>query len=483
MRLCGERIGLPGTVVVHMNRPTKFELVTASLLVLAAMSFVLAGLFLTSPAQAAITGPTPIQHVVIVDMENHSFDNVLGKLCVLDSRCDGAASGVLPNRTTIPLSQASNTVPEVNHTSAAQHTAIDHGKMDGFGDIAGCTAKRNYRCYSQFDPSQVPNLAALARQFAISDRTFEMDAIPSWGAHLELVAQTLDNFVGDNPSAVSGVTPAPGWGCDSNKDAVWKVPRSGKKIKEPSCVPDYNLDPVQYPYGGAYRATDVGYVPTIMDRLNDAGLSWKLYTGTGTTGSGYSWAICPTFAECLYTNQRQNMVGASSVITDAQNGALPNFSVVIPTAVNSQHNRDLMDQGDNWLGSIVSAIEEGPQWASTAVFITYDDCGCFYDHVPPPKGLGIRVPMVIASPYAKPGFTDSNAASFSSMLAFTEHVFGLPALSGRDAAAYDFSNSFNFGQANMAETKLAQHPLSQRERRYLETHRELLRSESRLEPS
>src|SRR5262249_7179915 len=108
-----------------------------------------------------------------------------------------------------------------------------------------------------------------------------------------------------------------------------------------------------------------------------------------------------------------------------------------------------------------------PDWASTAVFITYDDCGCFYDHVPPPEGLGIRVPMVIASPYAKPGFTDSNVASFSSMLAFTEHVFGLSPLSARDAGAYDFADSFDFGNARMAKTNLSRHRLSQRERRYL----------------
>ena len=444
------------------------------MLVLAVMPAALVGLLVAPTARAAITGPTPIQHVVIVDMENHSFDNVLGKLCVVDSRCDGATTGKLPDGSTIPLAQAANTVPSAKHTGAAQRTAIDHGKMDGFGRISNCTASYGYVCYSQFDPSQIPNLAALARQYAISDRTFEMNTIPSWGAHLELVAQSLDHFVaGDNPAPAPGVQAGPGWGCDSNEDALWRAPGTTTKTPEPSCIPDYSLDPAQFPYGGAYRATDVAYVPTIMDRLDAAGLSWKLYAGTGApgTGTGYAWAICPTFAECLYTAQRQNMVAADSVMTDAKNGALPAFSVVIPTAANSQHNDDLMDAGDNWLGSVVSAIEAGPQWGSTAVFITYDDCGCFYDHVPPPTGLGIRVPMVIASPYAKPGFTDSNAASFSSMLAFTEHVFGLTALSGRDAGAYDFASSFDFTQAHMAPTKLVQRPLTPAERRYIRRHR------------
>ena len=85
-----------------------------------------------------------------------------------------------------------------------------------------------------------------------------------------------------------------------------------------------------------------------------------------------------------------------------------------------------MAVGDNWIGQVVSAIETGPDWASTAIFLTWDDCGCFYDHVAPPTGLGIRVPMIMISPYVKAGTTDSNVASFASVLAFTETVFGLP---------------------------------------------------------
>src|SRR2546422_4724334 len=106
-----------------------------------------------------------------------------------------------------------------------------------------------------------------------------------------------------------------------------------------------------------------------------------------------------------------------------------------------------MLKGDNRIGQAVSAIMTSPQWSSTAIFITYDDCGCFYDHVPPPAGLGIRVPMVIVSPYAIPGSTDSADASVASMLAFTEHMFGLAPLTSEDANAYDYSNSFGFLQS------------------------------------
>ena len=84
--------------------------------------------------------------------------------------------------------------------------------------------------------------------------------------------------------------------------------------------------------------------------------------------------------------------------------------------------------GDNWIGQLVNALQASPNWSSTAIFITYDDCGCFYDHVAPGKNpdgtpQGVRVPMVIVSPYAKRGGTDSNTATFASFLKFTEEAF------------------------------------------------------------
>jgi phospholipase C len=184
-----------------------------------------------------------------------------------------------------------------------------------------------------------------------------------------------------------------------------------------------------------------------MDRLDAASLPWKLYVDLPGSGGNYGWAMCPTFAGCLYTSQAQNMVSVSSFLGDARGGTLPAFSVVTPTQARSQHNGDSMAVGDNWIGAAVQAIEQGPAWKSTVIFIAYDDCGCFYDHVAPPQGLGIRVPMVIVSPYARAGFTDSTAASFASVLAFTEHTFALAALSSADADAYDYSKAFDYAQA------------------------------------
>jgi phospholipase C len=414
------------------------------------------GLGAAAPAQA-----TPIQHVVVIDQENHSFDNVLGRLC-LRLGCDGATTGKLPDGSQIPLRKATDIVPNVIHSTKAQATAIDGGRMDGFANISGCGASTKYQCLTQFTPAQIPNLANLGTHFAVSDRTFEMDAIPSWGAHIELVAAKLDGFTGDNPTGNQSI----GWGCDSKKDAPWRATPGGALQSVPSCIPDYNLDPTAFPHGGAYRSTPVKPIPTIMDELDQAGLSWRFYSST-TPDNGYSWATCPTFAECLYTDQREGLVPRTDVLADAQNGNLPAFSLVLPNSAVSQHNLDSMAKGDNWIGQVVSAVENGPDWASTAIFITYDDCGCFYDHVAPPPGFGIRVPMVIVSPFAKPGFVDSNRASFASLLSFTEHTFGLPALGTRDSTAYAYANAFDYTQARNAPVAMTHTNISTQERRRL----------------
>jgi phospholipase C len=405
---------------------------------------------------------SPIKHVVILYQENHSFDNVLGRLCAKSGRCDGARKGTLRDGSTIRLRTSPDVVPDAGHRTQAQLKAIDGGKMDGWPRIGSCSARHNYQCMTQYSPSQIPNLARLANSFVISDRTFQTFSVPSFGAHIELVSASLDGFTGDPPARKPSQPRGTGWGCDSQLDAPWRANPDGRISHQPSCIPDYRLDPSRYPYGGAYRRTRVKPMPTIMDELDTAGLSWKLYTAA--PGNGYLWAICPTFAQCQYTGDRSNQVPTARVLINAQRGNLPNFSVVLPTVRVSQHNEGSMRAGDNWIGQVVSAIENGPDWRSTAIFVTYDDCGCFYDHVPPPAGLGVRTPMVIVSPWARPGYVDSNQASLASMLAFTEHNFGLSPLNQNDANAYDYANSFDYSQAPLAPVPMTRSKLSPRAR-------------------
>jgi phospholipase C len=355
-------------------------------------------------------------------------------------------------------------VPAVDHSVKGQQAAIDGGKMDGWWKVSGCSPATKYACISGYQPAQIPNAIALAKNFAISDNTFSMADSPSWGGHMYAVAASLDHFTGDNPVPAQGVTAGPGWGCNSNKVTPWVSPQGVTK-DIPSCVPDFSLG---LPNGGAFEPTPASHIPTIMDRLDAKGLTWKIYgQPTPSNSNGYIWDTCPTFAECLDTKQASNNVPAPSFVKDANAGKLANFSVITPggaDAKNSEHNGNSMTAGDDWVGQIASAIMNGPEWKSTALFITWDDCGCFYDQVTPgtnPDGTpqGPRSPLIIVSPFARPGFTDTTATTFAGILAFTEQNFGLAPLSTNDAHAYGFANAFNLSQALLPPAHMVTRPL------------------------
>jgi phospholipase C len=417
---------------------------------------------------------------VVIYEENHSFDNVLGLWCHQNpGRCpDGGMPSrvTLSDGTTVTPTVDPDTVPVINHNVASQVAAMNGGAMNGWQNIpstqseGGCSASYSYRCISGYTPSQIPNLTTLANAYAVSDMTFSLADSPSWGSHLYAVASSQDRFTGNNPYTPKGGTSGPGWGCNSDKLAGWHS-STGKVIDIPSCVPDPSLG---LSNGGAFKPTPASYIPTLMDRLDAAGLSWKIY-GAGPGQSGYNWATCPNFAECLDSSQAGNVVSASQFTTTASAGNLPAFSLVtpggsklngLPMADYSCHNGFSMTACDNWVGQLVSAVENGPDWSSTAIFITCDDFGGFYDQVYPgtnsnPDGTqeGPRVPLIIVSPYAKPGYTDTTHTTFAGILAYTEQNFGLAPLGANDAHAYDFSGAFDYSQAPLKPVRVLTRPL------------------------
>ena len=418
-----------------------------------------------------------VKHVVVIYQENHSFDETLGWFCQQHpGRCDGYIGPVrLSDGTVVGMRPSPDVVPNVAHTVAAQTAAIDGGKMDGWGNVGGCTAAAGYNCLTFYTGRWVANLVALGSKFVVSDRTFSLANSPSWGGHVYAAAATQDNFTGDLPTRERGVRIAgPGWGCNSHLVTPWIDPTTHLVSMQPSCIPAKpgTLNAKTHPYNGAFRATPAKYVPTIFDRLDAKHLTWKLYSSIS------EWSICPSFAECEYTKQHRHVVKPVRILGDADHARLPSYSVLLPVGPGgtSQHNATSMVAGDNWIGRVVRHLERSPDWSSTAVFITYDDCGCFYDHVPPginPDGTaqGIRVPMVIVSPYARVGYTDSHRATFASILRFTEEALGLSALGANDRAAYDYSSSFNFAaKPSGPRVALTQQPVPAATRRYLAAH-------------
>ena len=424
----------------------------------------------TAGSDLAAPPVSPIRHIVVILQENHSFDNLLGRWCHRHHRCDGAVRGKLSSGKWIPLREPSDRVGFVGHSNQAHRRAWNNGAMDGFNRVPGCGAAHHFGCYVQYRPRDIPNFAHLARRFVVADRMFESNGVPSWGSHLELATGgNLDGFTGRNPVHRPGI-PRNGWGCDSLLDAPWRAAPGDPIRMEPSCVPDRAGN-------GPYRPSPVRWVPTIMDRLDAASVSWKLYTllpsmaSQGYPIGGYGWAICPTFADCLYTRQSANNVPLFNVLKDASAGTLPNFAVVTPASKLSQHNGYSMLTGDNYIGQIMSALMHGPEWKSTAVIITYDDFGGFYDHVPSPNGTdAIRLPFVIVSPWAKPRYTDHTYGSLDSIDAFVEHTFGLQPLTARDAKAYDLHNAFDFAQSPQPAVPMTRTPIPRGELRAIRRH-------------
>jgi phospholipase C len=148
--------------------------------------------------------------------------------------------------------------------------------------------------------------------------------------------------------------------------------------------------------------------------------------------------------------QKSHLVGTGQFYKDTAAGTLPQVSWVIPSGAVSEHPPAGVKQGMAYVTGLVNAVMQGPDWNTTAIFISWDDWGGFYDHVVPPKvdvyGYGIRVPGLVISPYAKQGYIDHKTYSFESWLKIVEERFGVQSMTQRDTNALDMIDAFDFTQ-------------------------------------
>ena len=192
-------------------------------------------------------------------------------------------------------------------------------------------------------------------------------------------------------------------------------------------------------------------IPTEGDSLTKAGVPWSYYSATPEQ-NGYIWSSYDAIGK--YHNDKalraEHIKPVGDILGDIKAGNLPPVSWVTPEFAYSEHPEFSVCYGQNWTTQIVDAIMQSPDWNSTAIFITWDDWGGFYDHVKPPKldafGLGFRVPFLVISPYAKQGYIDHRQGEFSSVLRFIEDNWNLPQLTSRDRRAGDLSYDFDFTQ-------------------------------------
>ena len=144
-------------------------------------------------------------------------------------------------------------------------------------------------------------------------------------------------------------------------------------------------------------------------------------------------------------------MGWEEFVPDVEAGELPSVSWLVPPADLSDHpGYGALCDGENWTVRQLNAIMQSPDWKHTAVVLTWDDFGGYYDHVPPPHvdlyGYGPRVPAIVISPWSRPETIWSETADFSSVLKFIETIFELPPLTERDANANDMLSAFDFEQ-------------------------------------
>jgi phospholipase C len=200
-------------------------------------------------------------------------------------------------------------------------------------------------------------------------------------------------------------------------------------------------------------------MPTIGDRLSDKKISWAWYSGgwddaiAGRPDSLFQYHHQPFVYFAKYaegtSGRAEHLKDERDFVQAARDGALPAVAFVKPIGANNEHPgyADLVS-GEQHTLELIDAVRNGPNWHDTAIIVTYDENGGFWDHVGPPTidkwGPGVRIPTIIISPFARMGFIDHTTYDTSSILALIEHRFGLEPLGTRDAAAKDLTAAFDF---------------------------------------
>jgi len=358
------------------------------------------------PANAATL--RDVKHIVIILKENHTFDNYFG----LFPGANGSTSGVYGDRL-IPLARA-RVIPsgDLPHQRADALRVWDKGMM-GFSYPSA---------YAQYSERQIPTYWGYARTYVLADNFFSSVMGPSFPNHLFTIFGTSFGSV-DNPRHPFRIFGEKwGWGCDSAPDVL-----------------------VLMADGSHGRPCWDG--PTLIDEMDAAGISWKYY-GVTTPKDGYNFTEVASIRHIRYGPDWSKVVSWGEFVNDAERGALPAVSWVTTDGLNSEHPPNDVRVGQAVTAAMIAAVQNGPDAASTVIFVSWDDYGGWYDHVPPPHvdatGYGLRVPLIIVSPFAKRGYVFHGESDFASFPKFIEEVFKLKPMGVRDAGAGDLLGAFNF---------------------------------------
>jgi phospholipase C len=417
-------------------------------------------------SSSSSTTPPPepkIQHIVIIFQENRTPDNLFHDQNLINAGADIQSFGINSQGQQITLTPvALKTDFDLSHKHDAFEQMYDGGKMDGADKIAVVCAPGATDCpppHPQFqyvNPSDVGPYFQMAETYTFGDKMFQTNQGPSFPAHQFIISGTsaptapgasMSNFfAAENPEGVTNANNNTGCTAPS-AEFVWLIDPTG--VESQKMYPCYDH-------------------PTLTDLLDSNKISWRYYTPTAGliwTGPNAIKHMCvpdSTGQTCTGSDWTQNVVlNSAQVLTDIGNGQLAAVTWVIPTGQESDHAMLNDGSGPSWVASVVNAIGNNSSlWSNTAIIITWDDWGGWYDHVPPASILnsyeyGFRVPLIVVSPFAKPAYVSHQVNDFGSILKFIEATFGLPSVAPGASPAYadavttsgDLSDCFDFTQA------------------------------------
>jgi phospholipase C len=382
-----------------------------------------------------VRSTSPIEHIVIIIQENRSVDNLFQLLPGANTQSWGY--NTLGQR--VPLVRERLTAPYgLGHTHKNWLTEYNDGGMNGWNlEASACSGPcppKGQRAYAYVPQHEVQPYYTMAETYTFADNMFETNQGPSFPAHQYFISGTStisngsDLRASENPRTPTG---GPTGGCDSPPGSlVTLIDESG------------NENQTTYP---CFERN------SIMAELNAARVSWRYYQAA--PGAGFWKAV--DAIEPIWQNRSEYaarvLYPSSQVLTDIANDRLASVVWVTPTVAASDHAGDTDGSGPSWVTSVVNAIGESRYWNSTAILITWDDWGGWFDHVTPTVRnsyeLSFRIPLIVISPYAKTSYVSHVAYEDGSILKFVEETFDLPSLGTTDKDANDLSDCFNWSQS------------------------------------
>jgi phospholipase C len=391
-----------------------------------------------------------IKHVVFMVKENRTFDHMFGRF----PGANGTTTGVTCDGDVISLRRANDTTESVDHSFLAGLVAVNGGEMNCFNRVRGSTERP--WAYVQYRREDIPNYWRYAERFTLADRFFSSVYGPTTVEHMWIIAGQSDRFVDVERPDQFGEGEGREF-CDDESELMWSFDKLNAEEEglafELEEVPSIT-ELVNRFWVERWPCTDITVMP---DLLEERGISWKYYF----SGAGPMRAI-GMIKHIRFGPMWKKVVPASDFVEDVSKGDLPSVSWVIPSWTSSDHPEAAgICRGENWTVRTLNALMKSEHWKDTAVVLTWDDYGGFYDHVPPPHvdlyGMGPRVPAIVISPWARRGYVDHGTYDFSSVLKTIERIFELPPLGERDRRSADMLGAFDFDQKPLP-------PLTLRER-------------------